>query len=193
VSRSVWGKAKTPGPTIRYNDYQLFLRQLFAFPPFVRSLRVHNAGREMTRTVEDLLRKKDGSVLTVDENATVYEAIEIMEAKQVGSIIVTSAGATVGIFTERDYLRRIVLQGRTSRTTLTSEAMTTELITVEPSSSIPDCMALMTEHHIRHLPVTREGQLVGILSIGDIVKALLVETQAKAQHLEDLISGSYPG
>ncbi|MFT4605662.1 MAG: CBS domain-containing protein [Rhodothermales bacterium] len=147
----------------------------------------------MTRTVEDLLRKKDGSVLTVDENATVYEAIEIMEAKQVGSIIVTSAGATVGIFTERDYLRRIVLQGRTSRTTLTSEAMTTELITVEPSSSIPDCMALMTEHHIRHLPVTREGQLVGILSIGDIVKALLVETQAKAQHLEDLISGSYPG
>ncbi len=147
----------------------------------------------MTRTVEDLLRRKGSDVLTVDENATVYEAIEIMEARRVGSIIVTSAGATVGIFTERDYLRRIVLQGRTSRTTLTSEAMTSNLITVEPNSSIPDCMALMTAHRIRHLPVTREGQLVGILSIGDIVKALLVETQAKAQHLESLISGSYPG
>ena len=147
----------------------------------------------MTSTVEDLLRKKGGDVLTVDENATVYEAIEIMEAKRVGSIIVTSAGSTVGIFTERDYLRRIVLQGRTSRTTLTSEAMTSDLVTVEPTSSVSDCMALMTEHHIRHLPVTQEGQLVGILSIGDIVKALLVDTQAKAQHLEDLISGSYPG
>lgn len=147
----------------------------------------------MSLTVEDLLRKKGNEVLTVDENSTVYEAIEIMEARGVGSIIVTSNAKTVGIFTERDYLRRIVLQGRTSRTTLTGEAMTSNLITVEPGASVQDCMALMTQHHIRHLPVTDSGRLIGILSIGDIVKALLAETQAKAAHLEDLISGSYPG
>lgn len=147
----------------------------------------------MATTVEDLIRKKGTSVITVDENATVYQAIEIMEARRVGSVIVTSGSETTGIFTERDYLRRIVLQGRTSRTTLLREAMTSDLITVEPEASVEDCMALMTEHRIRHLPVSKEGQLIGILSIGDLVKAILAETQAKAQHLEQLIIGNYPG
>ncbi|NNE70044.1 MAG: CBS domain-containing protein [Rhodothermales bacterium] len=147
----------------------------------------------MSLTVEDLLRKKGNDVLTIDENSTVYEAIEIMEARAIGSIIVTSNSKTVGIFTERDYLRRIVLQGRTSRTTLTGEAMSSDLITVESGASVQDCMALMTQHRIRHLPVTAGDRLIGILSIGDIVKALLAETQARAAHLEGLISGNYPG
>jgi CBS domain-containing protein len=147
----------------------------------------------MKTTVEDLLRRKGGSVITVDAHSTVYQAIEIMEAKRVGSIIVTEGPKTVGIFTERDYLRRIVLQGRTSRTTLVGEAMSTNLLTVQPDSSLEDCMAVMTEHRIRHLPVTNNAELVGILSIGDIVKATLAETQAKAAHLENMISGAYPG
>ncbi len=147
----------------------------------------------MKTHVQDLLRDKGASVITIQDHATVYQAIEIMEAKRVGSVIVTSGSQTAGIFTERDYLRRIVLQGRTSRTTLVKEAMSTNLITVERDSSIKDCMALMTEHHIRHLPVTSEGRLIGILSIGDIVKAILQETQARANHLEQMITGAYPG
>lgn len=147
----------------------------------------------MNTRVEDLLRRKGDEVITVDESATVYQAIEIMEARRVGSIIVTAEGKTAGIFTERDYLRRIVLQGRTSRTTLVREAMTSNLISVEPDSSVQDCMALMTEHRIRHLPVVSDGQLVGVLSIGDLVKSLLADSQAKADHLENLISGNYPG
>ncbi|MBN4056139.1 CBS domain-containing protein [Rhodothermus sp. AH-315-K08] len=147
----------------------------------------------MKTHVQDLLRDKGANVITIQDHATVYQAIEIMEAKRVGSVIVTSGSQTVGIFTERDYLRRIVLQGRTSRTTLVKEAMSTNLVTVEPESSIKDCMALMTEHHIRHLPVTSDDRLIGILSIGDIVKAILHETQARANHLEQMITGTYPG
>jgi CBS domain-containing protein len=147
----------------------------------------------MKTHVQDLLRNKGANVITVQDHATVYQAIEVMEAKRVGSVIATSGSETTGIFTERDYLRRIVLQGRTSRTTLVKEAMSTDLVTVEPESTIQDCIALMTEHHIRHLPVTSEGRLIGILSIGDIVKAILQESQAKANHLEQMITGSYPG
>ncbi|MBO6577359.1 MAG: CBS domain-containing protein [Rhodothermales bacterium] len=147
----------------------------------------------MNTSVDDLLRRKGNDVITIDENATVFQAIEIMEARRVGSIIATSEGRTAGIFTERDYLRRIVLQGRTSRSTLVKDAMTSDLVSVEPEMSVQDCMALMTEHRIRHLPVMADGRLVGVLSIGDLVKSLLKESQAKAEHLENLISGSYPG
>jgi CBS domain-containing protein len=147
----------------------------------------------MITTIAELLRKKGSDVLTVDENATVYQAISLMEQHRVGSVVVTNDLDVVGIFTERDYLRRIVLDGRTSRTTLIREVMTQDLITVAPDATVEQCMALMTEHRIRHLPVLKRRQLVGILSIGDVVKQNLEDAKERAAHLEKMVTGSYPG
>lgn len=146
----------------------------------------------MPSTVADLLRRKPTAVVTVEESATVYQAIELMDARRIGCVVVMGGGSVVGIFTERDYLRRIALQGRTSRTTLVSEAMTRDVISVEPEATVDDCMALMTEQRIRHLPVMAASRLVGMLSIGDLVKHVSDEAQERASQLERLVKGSYP-
>ncbi len=146
----------------------------------------------MPSTVADLLRRKPTAVVTVDEGATVFQAIELMDAHRIGCVVVVGDGSVVGIFTERDYLRRIALQGRTSRTTLVSEVMTRDVISVEPEATVDDCMALMTEQRIRHLPVMAASRLVGMLSIGDLVKHVSDEAQERANQLERLVKGSYP-
>ena len=144
--------------------------------------------------VAEILERKGGTVLTIDREATVFEAIQRMVGENVGSVIVTDGEAIAGILTERDYLRRIVLEGRTSKTTRVHEVMSPKLICVDPSRSLDECMAIMTQKRIRHLPVMAQGgALVGIVSIGDVVKHLSNEQEIQIQYLTDYISGKYPG
>lgn len=143
--------------------------------------------------VRDILAVKGATVHTIEKNATVFEAIKKMVDNGVGSLIVMDGDAICGIFTERDYLRRIVLEGRTSKTTRTGEVTTERLIVVEPSRSLDDCMALMTRERIRHLPVLDKGRLAGVVSIGDIVKCLSKQQAAEIRYLTDYITGKYPG
>jgi signal-transduction protein with cAMP-binding, CBS, and nucleotidyltransferase domain len=143
--------------------------------------------------VRDIIAVKGNKVCTIDKEATVFDAIKKMVENGVGSIIVMDGEATFGIFTERDYLRRIVLEGRTSKTTRTGEVTTQRLIVVEPTRTLDDCMALMTRERIRHLPVVEGGRLAGIVSIGDIVKSLSKHQASEIRYLTDYISGKYPG
>jgi len=143
--------------------------------------------------VADILANKGPDVLTVPKTTTVYDAIAKMVEVNVGSVIITEDDAVCGIFTERDYLRRIVLEGRTSRDTQVMEVMTARLVVVDPTSEVTDCMSLMTSQRIRHLPVMDGPRLVGILSIGDVVRTLSSEREAEVRYLTDYISGKYPG
>ena len=140
----------------------------------------------------DILKHKGGTVVTIEATATVYEAIARMVDNNVGSILVMQADALAGIFTERDYLRRIILQGRTSKETHIADAMTAEVVTVDPGVNVQDCMAIMTQKKCRHLPVLDEGRVVGVVSIGDCVKEISKEAQARVQDLTAYITGTYP-
>jgi len=146
----------------------------------------------MKTFVHRILQRKGTDVLTTQPSVTVYDAIEQMVDHNVGSILVVDGETIAGIFTERDYLRRIVLRGRTSRTTRIAEVMTQEVVTVAPTDMVEECLSIMTEKKCRHLPVVDDGSLVGIVSIGDCVKQLSQAAQARAEELEDYISGAYP-
>lgn len=146
----------------------------------------------MDKPVSSILRTKGEWVITIHPDATVYETISRMVEKNVGAIVVTQAGKLAGIFTERDYLRRIVLQGRTSRNTEVQEVMTREVVCATPDHTVRECMTMMTEKKCRHLPVLREGQLAGIISLGDCVKTLLVDTEQQVESLRGFIRGEYP-
>jgi CBS domain-containing protein len=142
--------------------------------------------------VADLLARKGPQVHTIAADATVYQAIEKMVQHNVGSLLIVDGEAIAGIFTERDYLRRIALQGRTSRTTQVREVMTSRLVYVEPHRSLEDCMAIMTQERIRHLPVMDGSRAVGMLSIGDLVRHLSQEQEVQIRYLTDYITGKYP-
>jgi len=131
-------------------------------------------------------------VLTIDRQATVFECIKKMVERNVGAIVVTDGPSICGIFTERDYLRRIALEDRTSKTTRVEEVMTSRVVCATPSQSVEECMTIMTQQRIRHLPVMEGQQLVGILSIGDLVKRLSSDREAQVQYLNDFVSGKYP-
>jgi CBS domain-containing protein len=146
----------------------------------------------MKITVETILREKGTDVLTTDPESTVFDAIARMVDLNVGSILVMDDGEVEGIFTERDYLRQIVLEGRTSKTTRVEEVMTTDVVWVDPSYTADECMALMTEHKCRHLPVLQDGDLTGIISIGDCVKQVSRTARSRVEELEKYISGRYP-
>ena len=144
--------------------------------------------------VADILTKKGPVVHTINKTATVYDAIAKMVEAHAGSVIVTDDDDTVcGIFTERDYLRRIALEGRTSRTTQVMEVMVERVVVVDPSHEVEDCMALMTSQRLRHLPVMQGSKLVGLISIGDIVRHVSDERETELRYLHDYISGQYPG
>ena len=146
----------------------------------------------MGTQVRHLLRRKGTTVVTTSPDATVYETIATMVDFGVGSILVMSDGSPIGIFTERDYLRRIALQGRTSKTTRVDEVMTRDLLTVTPETSLNTCLSLMSEARCRHLPVVVEERLAGIVSMGDCVKALLRDAEATVDSLTHYVTGSYP-
>jgi CBS domain-containing protein len=148
---------------------------------------------QMEMHVSDILRHKGNLVVSIDRSATVYQAIEHMVEENVGSILVSDESQIVGIFTERDYLRRVTLRGRRAENTLIEDVMTTELIYVEPTFSVGECLAIMTRQKIRHLPVMHEGELCAVISIGDCVRAISDDAQANVQYLTDFITGRYPG
>ncbi len=146
----------------------------------------------MTTRVADILRHKGSRIVTIEPTTTVYDAIAKMVEHNVGSILVTEEDTLCGIFTERDYLRRIILQGRTSKTTRIEDVMTKDVLQATPHSTIKECMATMTSQRCRHLPVVEEGALVGLISLGDCVKELLGEAEARVQNLTDYMTGKYP-
>jgi CBS domain-containing protein len=144
-------------------------------------------------TVSDLLRIKGHDVHTIERRASVLDAVRLMVDRNVGSLVVLDGDEIAGIITERDYLREIVLKGRTSRETSVDAIMTKQLIVVGPEDSIEGCMAIMTEKRVRHLPVLRDGSLAGLISIGDVVRRLSQDQKAEIRYLTDYITGRYPG
>ena len=140
----------------------------------------------MSATVRDLLRGKS-AVYSVASDATVYDALRLMADKNIGAVIVLSDERVEGIFSERDYARKVMLLGKTSRETLVSEIMTPHVVCVQPDWTVDQCMALMTEKRIRHLPVMDEGRLVGVVSIGDVVRAVVDEQQFTINSLQRYI------
>jgi CBS domain-containing protein len=118
----------------------------------------------------EILEEKGGGLLKVDAEASVFEAVQLMVEKNVGSLLVTEGGDITGIVTERDYLRRVTLEARTDRETPVREIMSSPLIVASPETTVDECMALMTDRRIRHVPVVEEGGVVGVVSIGDLVK-----------------------
>lgn len=143
--------------------------------------------------VADILSYKGREVHTVGREATSFEALEHLVRHNVGALVVVDGPAIVGIFTERDFLRRVVLQGRDPKVTRVREVMTERLVCTDPDRSVEDCMAVMTQARIRHLPVVAGGQLAGIVSIGDVVKHLSAERHVEVRYLTDYITGKYPG
>jgi CBS domain-containing protein len=139
------------------------------------------------KTVRDLLAGKSSEVWSIGPDATVYDAIALMSERGIGAVLVLDGAQLVGILSERDYARRVILKGKASRETRVREIMTTALIHVTHEKTIDDCMSIMTTARIRHLPVVHEGRLAGILSIGDIVKAMISEREAQIEQLEDYI------
>lgn len=139
--------------------------------------------------VKDIVKAKGTVVFSVPPSVTVYEAIELMCTKNIGGLLITENEKPIGIFTERDYARKLILKGKSSKDTKISELMTTRLITVSPEDSVEACMQLMTDKHIRHLPVVENDVLVAVISIGDVVRFLLKEQQEIINHLEHYISG----
>lgn len=142
----------------------------------------------MTATVRQLLQVKGSRVFDIHPQATVYEALERMAQHDVGALLVLEEGQLVGIFSERDYARKIILMGRASRDTPVHEVMTTDLVTVSPEATVGECMALMTQHRIRHLLVMEGGRLAGVISIGDVVKAIMTEQEFLIAQLQQYIN-----
>ena len=134
-----------------------------------------------------VLAGKGSHVWSISPDATVFAGLTLMAEKNIGAVLVTSDGAIAGIVSERDYARKVVLLGRTSKTTPVREIMTTDVISVEPGWTADQCMALMTDRRIRHLPVVENGALVGIISIGDVVRAVVDSQQFVIKSLESYI------
>jgi CBS domain-containing protein len=142
------------------------------------------------KTVRQVLNAKGYDVWTIDQNATVYDALKLMAEKNLGALVVLEAQKWVGIFSERDYARKVILKGKHSKDTLVREVMSEHPICITPEKTIEECMTLMTEKHIRHLPVIDGSNHVGLISIGDIVKAIMVEQQGAIADLEGYIRRS---
>ncbi|MBI4028656.1 MAG: CBS domain-containing protein [Verrucomicrobia bacterium] len=143
-------------------------------------------------TVGQLLQIKGNTVWSIAPEATVYEALQLMEDKNLGAVMVLKEGKVAGIFSERDYARKVILKGKSSKTTLVGELMTTEVLYVRPNDTIENCMALMTTKRARHLPVLENGQLVGIISIGDVVREIISHHEFTIRELERYIRGGQP-
>lgn len=142
----------------------------------------------MRKTVSNLLATKGTTVWSIGPDASVYEALELMADKNLGALVVLDDGALAGIMSERDYARKVILLERGSRETKVREIMTSDLITVSPTTSVAECMALMTDHHVRHLPVLEDGALAGVVSIGDVVRGVIGEQEALIRQLEQYIT-----
>lgn len=142
-------------------------------------------------TVNQILERKGHDVESIDASATVYEALERMAERDIGSLLVRDGGRSVGLFSERDYARNVVLRGKTARDTQVSEIMNSDVLIVQPEQSLMECMVLMTEKRVRHLLVLDETKVVGIVSIGDLIKAIVSDQQFTIDQLVRYISGEF--
>ncbi len=142
--------------------------------------------------VSSVLRRKGSEVWFAAPDQTVYEAIERMADKGVGALLVISAGELVGIISERDYTRKVILRGKSSKTTLVSEIMTSPVIVATPDQAVDECMGIITRNRIRHLPIVENNKVLGIVSIGDLVNWVVSEQEETIEHLQDYISAKYP-
>jgi CBS domain-containing protein len=148
---------------------------------------------EIHGTVRDILQHKGREVWTTPPQSTVYEAIGLMGEKNIGALVVVDGDEVIGVLSERDYSRKVVLQGRTSRDTLVGEILSRPAITVTCGDSIETCMQLMTCRRIRHLPVIENERLTGLISMGDLVNWVMQSQRHTIQQLQGYISGEYPG
>ena len=139
--------------------------------------------------VEQILKQKGGAFWSVAPDVMVIDALKLMAEKDVGALLVLGAGRLAGIISERDYARKVILKGKSSLQTLVREIMTQGVVTVRPGNTVEECMGLMTEKRIRHLPVVVEGQVIGVISIGDVVKASLDAKDFVIQQLGNYITG----
>jgi len=141
------------------------------------------------KTVTQLLRTKGQQVLSVSPDMPVFEALGVMADKNVGALLVVEGERLVGVFSERDYARKVILKGKSSKDTPVREIMSSHVLYVRPEQTIEDCMALMTDKRVRHLPVMEEGRVVGVISIGDVVKAIIAEQEFIIEQLQNYITG----
>ncbi len=139
------------------------------------------------RTVKDILATKGNDVVTIDHKQSVYDAIMLMDSHHIGSLVVTAEGALAGVITERDYACKVIVKGKQSKSTTINEIMSDKLVVAKPETTINECMALMTNKHIRHLPVLDGEKLVGLISIGDVVKEVIDEQNFVIGQLESYI------
>ena len=145
----------------------------------------------MSITIAEVLDKKGNAVWTIAPSAPVYDALKLMSDKDVGAVVVTDGEKVVGVFSERDYARKVVLKGRWSKDTPVADIMTTPVVHVPPWRTIVECMALMTDKHVRHLPVVDGGKLVGIITIGDVVKAVISQQEVAIRELEAYVDEAF--
>ena len=141
------------------------------------------------KLLKQVLDAKGSEIISVAGDASVLDAIKLMADKSVGSLVVLAGDDLEGIVTERDYARKVIIKGRSSESTQVREIMTTKVITVSPDQTVKACMAVMTKKRIRHLPVVEDGTVVGMISIGDLVRAIIADQQEEIEHLEHYISG----
>lgn len=141
-------------------------------------------------TVRDMLRSKGHDVWSIGCDVTVYEALKLMAEKNVGAVLVMDGGSLMGILSERDYARKVALHGKTATDTSVGEIMTERVVYVHPEQKTEECMALMTDKRVRHLPVLEEDQVVGVISIGDVVKAIISQQEFIIEQLEHYITGT---
>ena|SRR5271157_153250 len=143
------------------------------------------------KTVEDILRNPGRAIWSVSPMTTAYEALEVMAEKDVGALLVLENEQLIGIFSERDYARKVILKGKASKDTPVSELMTQQVFCVKPNNTLNECMALMTSKHIRHLPIFNNNRIAGIITIGDVVKEIISDQEITIQDLENFICGEY--
>ena len=152
-----------------------------------------NAATKLTGTVRAILDGKDGTIRSIGPTDTVYAAVAKLKEWSVGALLVMQDSQLVGMFSERDYAHKIILEGRASKSTRVDEIMTTPVIYVTLSTPLPECMRLMTERRIRHLPVIEQDQVIGVISIGDLVRAIIQQQGETIDQLNALITDPYPG
>jgi CBS domain-containing protein len=143
--------------------------------------------------VKHILENKGSQAWTIPPDATVFDALRLMANRDIGALVVMRRDDVVGIISERDYARKVILQGKCSKDTLVPEIMSTQIYGVSPDTTAEECMAIMTDKRFRHLPVCKDGKLVGVVSIGDIVKSIIAEQKITIDHLESYIMGKYVG
>jgi CBS domain-containing protein len=146
---------------------------------------------DVSGTISAILGQKGRDIYAIAPEATVFEAIQMMDEKNVGALLVTRDGELLGIISERDYTRKVFLRGKHSRETRVDEIMSRNLTVTAPNEPVENCLRMMTERHIRHLPVIEDGNLIGVISIGDLVKHVISCQSATIEHLESYIHGGY--